>query len=220
MKLPTLSTGIVGGSKLLRHGLASLLKPQISLKWEAETAAEAMQHVSVELAIVQLRIAEALSLSRSLRGCMPKIRALILLEKPADIHACPSNNGLSYLPISASGGELQECIDTIQRGETYLPTSLASELSRGQTSNLSPSESKILALISQGLSPNEAALQLHVSGNTMKTHLRGVYRKLGVSCRTQAVLEAIRLGLVESPRSSGPARRSVRPKRKGIRSEF
>ena len=56
------------------------------------------------------------------------------------------------------------------------------------TKGLTERESEILALITQGLSNAEVSARTFLSPNTVKSYIRTVYRKIGVSSRTQAVL--------------------------------
>ena len=61
---------------------------------------------------------------------------------------------------------------------------------------LSARELEVLALVANGQSNKEIARSLHVSPNTVKTHLSKVYGKLDVQRRTQAVQKAKSLGLI------------------------
>lgn len=62
---------------------------------------------------------------------------------------------------------------------------------------LTTSEQKVLTLLAEGLSNAEIANRIHVSINTVKSHLGSVYAKLDVSRRTQAVHKARSLNIVE-----------------------
>ena len=66
---------------------------------------------------------------------------------------------------------------------------------------LSEREVVVLGLLATGLSQREIAAQLYVSPNTVKTHVRATYRKLGAGTRAQALHRARDLGLL--PRSPG-----------------
>lgn len=66
----------------------------------------------------------------------------------------------------------------------------------GETSSLTGRELQVLALIGAGLSNRQIADQLFVSGNTVKTYVRQAYRKVGVTTRSQAVLWAVRHGVL------------------------
>jgi LuxR family maltose regulon positive regulatory protein len=62
--------------------------------------------------------------------------------------------------------------------------------------SISPREQQILQLIGVGLSNREIAEKFSISASTVKTHLENIFRKLGVSSRTQAIAQAHVLGLV------------------------
>lgn len=61
---------------------------------------------------------------------------------------------------------------------------------------LSPQETRLLALIAAGSSYREAAMELEVSINTVRTHIRSIYEKLQVHTRSEAVAKAMRSGLI------------------------
>jgi LuxR family maltose regulon positive regulatory protein len=61
---------------------------------------------------------------------------------------------------------------------------------------LSERELAVLRLLSTQLSQREIGASLYVSVNTVKTHTKSIFRKLGVSSRAEAVAEARRLGLI------------------------
>jgi LuxR family maltose regulon positive regulatory protein len=68
----------------------------------------------------------------------------------------------------------------------------------GWESSLTPAELRLLPLLTTHLSFREIAEQLFVSRNTVKTQAISVYRKLGVSSRSEAIDRAVTLGLVSS----------------------
>lgn len=79
---------------------------------------------------------------------------------------------------------------------------------------LSEREQQILVLVAQGLSNKQIALQLDISDNTVKVHLRNIFSKINVASRTEATLYAIRQGLLDvalPPRDPLPIR-SVIPR--------
>jgi|SRR5579871_4516837 DNA-binding NarL/FixJ family response regulator len=64
------------------------------------------------------------------------------------------------------------------------------------SSPLTPREEEVLQLIADGLSTTEVAMQLFISGKTVKNHLASIYEKLDARDRTQAVLAAVRIGII------------------------
>ncbi|MBW4475259.1 MAG: response regulator transcription factor [Stenomitos rutilans HA7619-LM2] len=63
-------------------------------------------------------------------------------------------------------------------------------------SRLSSRELEILKLLVEGRSNPAIATTLHLSPNTVKTHVRSIMNKLGVDCRIQVAVVALRLGLI------------------------
>jgi DNA-binding NarL/FixJ family response regulator len=103
---------------------------------------------------------------------------------------------------------LQEVVDTVVKtagGDVTFSTGIAEailqELTRSTTSGhvdspLTPREEEILQLIADGCSTSEVAEQLYISAKTVKNHLASIYAKLDARDRTQAVLSAVRIGIV------------------------
>jgi LuxR family transcriptional regulator, maltose regulon positive regulatory protein len=86
--------------------------------------------------------------------------------------------------LAASAEELRREADAVPEPEK-------------STAGLTPAELRLLPLLATHLSFREIAEQLYVSRNTIKTQAISVYRKLGVSSRSEAITEAHRLGLGE-----------------------
>lgn len=113
-----------------------------------------------------------------------------------------------YLLKSASAGELVDSLVRLHAGELVIDHRMATEaaLLAAHTSDLGDwpgahlgltrREAEILTLLGQGQSPREAAEQLGLSFETVRTHTRNLYRKLDVSDRAAAVAVAWREGLV------------------------
>jgi DNA-binding NarL/FixJ family response regulator len=101
---------------------------------------------------------------------------------------------------------MQEVVATITQaagGEIALSTELAAtilaELETGNDrapSPLTPREEEVLQLIADGCSTSEVASGLFISGKTVKNHLASIYEKLEARDRTQAVLSAVRSGII------------------------
>jgi DNA-binding NarL/FixJ family response regulator len=83
---------------------------------------------------------------------------------------------------------LEQVINELSEGTR--PTSLRDEIPA-----LTPQEVRILQLITEGLNNGTIAEILSLSPNTVKSHVRNIFSKLGVSDRTQAAIWAIRRGI-------------------------
>ena len=77
------------------------------------------------------------------------------------------------------------------------PERSSHDLGMGPRSGLTRAEDAVLALLPSGMTNAEIAERLFVSVNTVKTHLRRVFAKLGVRNRREAVRRAVEMGLVE-----------------------
>jgi DNA-binding NarL/FixJ family response regulator len=73
-------------------------------------------------------------------------------------------------------------------------TSMPKQLYDGLTER----EIEVLRLLARGLANKQIAYRLRVSEKTVRNHISNMYRKLGISDRTQAVLYAVRTGLIEA----------------------
>lgn len=100
-----------------------------------------------------------------------------------------------YIAKTVTGEELVGLIERVHAGEDVTPPAGASAGSfgtwPGREHGLTDREAEILALITQGLSNEEIAERVYLGINTVKTHIRKAYRKIGVTRRPEAVLWGI-----------------------------
>lgn len=103
---------------------------------------------------------------------------------------------------TASAADLLDALERVARGETVVspdPGPDAVPLAGdwpGKALGLTARESEVMALIAQGLSNKEVAERAYISLNSLKTHIRSAYRKIGVERRSQAVLWAAQNGFL------------------------
>jgi DNA-binding NarL/FixJ family response regulator len=83
-------------------------------------------------------------------------------------------------------------VEALRGGGPYLAPPLLVE-------SLTPREREVLGVLARGLSYEQTALVLDVSLNTIRTHVRAIYSKLGAASRTEALMLASRLGLASGP---------------------
>jgi DNA-binding NarL/FixJ family response regulator len=112
-----------------------------------------------------------------------------------------------YLLKSVSAGDLVDALKRLRAGETVITPDLATEAALlaartvdmggwpGAHLGLTRREAELLTLLGEGLSPRQAADKMELSWQTVRTHTRNVYRKLGVTDRASAVAVAWREGL-------------------------
>jgi two-component system, NarL family, nitrate/nitrite response regulator NarL len=110
----------------------------------------------------------------------------------------------AYLSKAWPAQRICDALLAVSRGQVILPdevqaglaAAIRSHADAGRTA-LSPREHEVLVLIAEGLSAPAVGQRLHLSPATVKTHLKALYEKLGVSDRAAAVAEAMRRGLIE-----------------------
>ncbi len=92
---------------------------------------------------------------------------------------------------------LLEAIRCVHRGEQYAPPGISVRMTNRVLSQLSERELEVLRLVAKGQSNKEIAASLHIVEGTVKVHLTSILLKLGVSDRTQAILLAIKRGIIQ-----------------------
>ncbi len=110
----------------------------------------------------------------------------------------------AYLSKAWPAERICDALLAVARGDVILPGEVQAGLAAAIRNNaagaqihLTPRERDVLAGLVQGQSAPTIATDLHVSTATVKTHLKTLYEKLGVSDRAAAVAEAMRHGLIE-----------------------
>jgi DNA-binding NarL/FixJ family response regulator len=108
-------------------------------------------------------------------------------EVVATAIATAAGEALSAELASSILTEFQSTTTATAAGPTVAPV---------EPSPLTPREEQILQLIADGYSTSEVAARLFISGKTVKNHLASIYDKLDARDRTQAVLSAVRIGII------------------------
>ena len=111
---------------------------------------------------------------------------------------------LGYLLKTSPLEELISSIRRVRAGETVFDSRVTSNVLRqlaletgkgiGKPKYLHPREIEVLKLVATGKHNSEVAAELHISEHTVHTHLTNIFRKLGVSSRTEAVTCALKKG--------------------------
>ena len=92
---------------------------------------------------------------------------------------------------------LFEAIRAAARGEQYIPMELAARVGERVISQLSDRECDVLHFLAEGKSYKEIASALRIAESTVKIHLSNIFVKLGASDRTQAVVIAVKRGILQ-----------------------
>ena len=189
--------GVVDESELVTHGLAGMLRPygeKVSFSVVQESAGTA------GLDVVLCDPFDGRDVTRQL-GRIPSLAPAKVLvftwhDHPHRRRRAVEAGAHGYLSKRATTRELLAAVDAVLRGT---PVEVAPEGGTGSHDfpGLSQRESEVLDLIGRGLSNQEIADRLYVSVNSVKTYIRQVYAKTGVTRRTQAVAWAHEHGWTE-----------------------
>ena len=196
---------IVDDHLALRIGLAAMVsaKPHLQVVAEAADNASAIaacaQH-QPDVVLMDLRIpGGGVDATLAIRQRWPATRVLIVttFDGDEDIHRAIVAGASGYLLKGLSSAELAAAVEAAHRGKTVMPPHVAARFrERVLRKDLSPRELAVLRLIVDGRSGKEIAQELQIGEESVKTHSKSLFQKLGVADRTQAAIEAIRHGIV------------------------
>jgi len=206
---------IVDDQTLFRTGLSRLLDedPRVEVIGEAKDGAEAVVQAAklkpdVVLMDIKMPNLDGIEAARQITQADPNIKVLMLTTFEAD------NQVIQALKAGARGYVLKDStaqaiitsIAAVMSGERVMASVVANrvlELLTGTTSpkefydGLTSREVEILKLLATGMANKQIAYRLQISEKTVRNHVSHTYEKLGIYDRAQAVLYAVRKGLVE-----------------------
>lgn len=186
------------GSALARAAPGALVEETPSLAG----AREALARGPVDLLLLDLRLSDSEGFAglAGVRSDFPAVPVVVVSasEDPVTIGRAMAFGAAGFIPKSATLAEMVEALTTILAGESWAP--VVPERAEGdpieqRIATLTPSQLKILIGLQQGRLNKQIAFDLGVTEATIKAHLTGVFRKLGVQNRTQAVIVARALSL-------------------------
>jgi len=192
---------------LLRQGIGTLLadEPDMSVVAEAITGREAVEQFrkhrpDVTLMDLQLPEMNGLEATIAIRGEFPDARIIMLTTYSGDVQVVRAlkAGAQGYLLKSMLRKELVDAIRAVHTGRKALSPEASFALAEhAMTDELSPAETRVLRLISEGESNKEIAATLGVSVDTVKGQVKSILSKLDASDRTQAVMIAVKRGIIE-----------------------
>lgn len=197
---------IVEDHPTFRMGLAALIEsqPDMTVTGQFSSGEEALAAYQAGLAsvvLMDLRLPGMGGVETiiGLHVRNPEVRVIVLTtyEADEDVFRAMQSGAKSYLLKDMSTEEITETIRSVHRGGTELPPRIAERLAaRAQRQDLTVREREVLELLARGRSNKEIGAQLHISDETVKSHLKTLFAKLKVRDRTEAALSAVRHGIV------------------------
>jgi NarL family two-component system response regulator YdfI len=197
---------------VVREGLRAILEaaPDLLPVGEACDGAEAVrlvQECAPDVVLMDLRMpgVDGIEAIRRIKARHPDVQVVILTTYDDDDYIVRGlrAGARGYLLKDTARNVLFETIRAAARGESLLPSEVIDRVVAHlqgpqpvEAETLSAREGQVLALLAQGASNKEIALQLRISERTVKAHVTGIFNKLGASSRAEAVAIAMRGGLL------------------------
>jgi DNA-binding NarL/FixJ family response regulator len=202
---------------VVRQGTRELLEQQDDLEViaEASDGKEAVQlalRENPDVVIMDFSMPElnGIEATRQIKAVAPNIAVLVLTAYDSDqyIFAFLAAGAAGYLLKDVSVEQLIHAIRAVHAGESMLHPAITRKVishfaqpeQKGKlpngTEQITERELEVLKLAAQGLSNRDIARHLGISVRTAQTHLSNVFNKLGVGSRTEAVMHALRQGLI------------------------
>jgi DNA-binding NarL/FixJ family response regulator len=219
MTVDVIRVVLIDDHTVLREGLKLLLslEPDLSVVGDASSGEEGLLAVErtrprVVVTDVGLPDIDGIEVTRRLREHFPDTRVLVLTVHDEDtyVYTLMQAGASGYLVKNAAANDLVHAIRAVAAGRPWLQPQIAQRLMRVRETNvpvdhqassdlvepLTPRELEVLRLLAGAATNREIADRLEISPRTAETHLTNIYGKLGVRGRTEAMLWAIREGLV------------------------
>ena len=208
---------IVDDHALVRHGIALIVREsfadaEISEADGADAALAVLSNGGADLALVDVRMPErdGIQLLKEIKTDHPDLPVIMLttFDHAKYARAALAEGASGYMLKDSSPSDLGQAIRVALEGGGNVLSSkviqnLFEEMEHGKARkpaaphpmNLTAREREILQLLVEGQSNKEISEHLYLSEKTVKAHLAAVFRKLGVSNRTQAAMAAVNMGL-------------------------
>jgi len=196
---------------LVREGICKLLElyEDIEIVAEAGDGLETVNKVREkmpELVLLDLNMPrmDGITTIRRIKEISPSIKVLILTIHDGEeyIYEVIRAGAEGYIQKDIKPEELKDSIKRVINGEKVFPKSIEKQVSitneeKKKIKELSAREQEVLELLAQGMSNRKIAETLFISEKTVKNHVSNILKKLSVNDRTQAVIIALKLGLVK-----------------------
>jgi DNA-binding NarL/FixJ family response regulator len=201
--------------EVVRRGLMLVLRqePDFEIVGEAENGAEAVDMIAdlaADLALLDWKMPQmdGLQAAKAIKKSMPTVRTMILSGATVETAVLDAlDDGVDgFVHKDISPHQLAHAIRIVASGKAYLGPEVTQALISQQTSKqtnqrlpkptLSPREMEVLNLMATPATYREIGEQLYIGEETVRTYAKRIFTKLDQPNRTQAVIAAIRVGLI------------------------
>jgi len=192
---------------LLREGIAALIgnQAEMELVAEASNGREALDEFrkhrpDITLMDLQMPEMSGIDTMSAIRGEFPDARIIMLTTHAGDVQISRAlkAGARAYLLKGLLRKELLDTIRAVHAGQKRLSSEAAAEIAEHATDDgLTPREIDVLRLVAGGNANKEIAVQLSLTEETVKSHIRNILGKLGANDRTHAVAIGLKRGIID-----------------------
>ncbi|MGE5656489.1 MAG: response regulator [Actinomycetota bacterium] len=205
-QFPTIRVLIADDHSIVRQGLATIINrdPEMTVIAQAEDGRQAIdlfREYQPDITLMDLRMPNIGGVEAINTICAEfksaRIVVLTTYDGDEDIYRGLQTGAQGYLLKDAKPNELLSAIRTVYGGQKYVSPEVGAKLvQRIRNPELSERELSVLRLMAQGMSNLDIANTLTIGESTVKSHVNRILSKLGVNDRTQAVITAVKRGIV------------------------
>jgi len=206
MTAPPIRLLYIDDHTLVREGVAALInrQPDMQVIAEASSGSEGVEQFHLhqpDVSLVDLRLPDisGIEVIAKILGEKPDARILVISssEGDVDIHRALSAGALGYVLKGMPREALLEAIRKVNRGEKAISPEVAAAVAGHLTDDpLTSREIEVLMVVATGARNREIAVNLGISEETVKMHVKSIISKLGAEDRTGAVTTAIKRGVI------------------------
>lgn len=192
---------------ILRDGIAAVVSTQQDMSVVAEASCgrdgiEKFRACAPDVTLMDLRLPDinGIEAITAIREIAPKAKIIVLTTYKGDVQAqrALKAGASGYLLKSMLRKELLETIRQVNAGKRKIPAEIAEEMAEyAVDDSLTSRELQVLREVSQGNANKRIAVNLCISEDTVKAHVKNILSKLAANDRTHAVTIAIRRGFLE-----------------------
>jgi len=203
---------LIDDHEMFRDGISMLLTREYSdiEILQAQDLPEAVRHLKnhteLNMILLDLHLQDSSPHEniKCIKNRHPKTPITIISgeERPEFVRNILEYDVKAYIPKTIGNNEFINAIKQVLNGENFLPPSIAAEIKRSQDEGnpsiyqLTERQKQVLALMAQGVSNQQIADKLNISGNTITVHVKNILKVLNAANRTEAGFIAMKYGLV------------------------
>ncbi len=197
---------LVDDHMAIRMGLMTAINDALDMEVvgdveDGQEAISAYRRHQPDVVVLDLRMQgmSGVDTIRALREEFGAVRVLVYSNyaKGEEVYQAVKSGAAGFVVKEMALDRLLEAIRLVHAGEQYIPPQVAAKIAERLLARLSPREMEVLKLLAKGLSNKEIAARLGLVVGTIKIYVANIFSKLGVSDRTQALVVAVKRGIID-----------------------